>query len=112
MSYSTYKLDTQIKVYNLAAASVGTYGREQGGYDMQHPTTLWASVDWQRGVRGLREGSVDNYDVLLIRTRYSSALVRKSRIEYDGDLYAIESYHADKSANTIQITARELTALG
>ena len=69
---------------------------------------VWADVTWSKGVKALREGALDAYDTVLIRMRWNNIVKRDSRLQYDGVTYQIQSLHADKQDNTIQITATEV----
>lgn len=70
--------------------------------------TVWADVTWSKGVKALREGALDAYDTVLIRMRWNDIVTRDSRLQCDGVTYQIQSLHADKQDNTIQITATEI----
>lgn len=74
----------------------------------QPAATVWADVSWSKGVKALREGALDAYDTVLIRMRWNNIVTRDSRLQCDGVTYQIQSLHADRQANTIQITATEL----
>lgn len=67
-----------------------------------------ANVTWSKGVKALREGALDAYDTVLIRMRWNSIVTRDSRLECQGVTYQIQSLHADRQENTIQITATEI----
>ena len=70
--------------------------------------TVWADVTWSKGVKALREGALDAYDTVLIRMRWNDIVTRDSRLQCNGVTYQIQSLHADKQENTIQITAQEM----
>ena len=55
----------------------------------------------------MRDGALDAYDTVMVRTRWRDDLTRNSCLGIDGVVYQIQSYHADYQANTIQITAIE-----
>ena len=74
----------------------------------QPAATVWADVTWNKGVKALREGALDAYDTVLIRMRYNDVVTRDSRLQHSGVTYQIQSLHADRQANTIQITATEI----
>ena len=67
-----------------------------------------ADVTWNKGVKSLREGALDAYDTVMIRMRWNNIVNRYSRLECDGVTYQIQSLHADRQGNTIQITATEI----
>lgn len=107
MAYESGKLDKRVSILNRGASVDGAFGRVAGEY--VEGATIWASVDWSRGVKSLREGAYDAYDVVMVRCRWRCDLTRESRLLYDGRTWQIDSFHADERANTIQITATELT---
>ena len=74
----------------------------------QPAATVWAGITWNKGVKALREGALDAYDTVLIRMRYNDIVTRDSRLQHDGVTYQIQSLHADRQDNTIQITATEM----
>lgn len=107
MSYLTGLLDKRITIYNRAESVETIYGRKGG--DFVAGAEISAGVTWSKGAVALQHGSIEHYDTIMVRTRYRSDLIRESRIWFEGAMYAIDSFHADKRANTIQITAHELT---
>jgi SPP1 family predicted phage head-tail adaptor len=74
----------------------------------QPADTVWADITWNKGVKALREGAMDAYDTVMIRMRWNNIVTRDSRLQCDGVTYQIQSLHADRQANTIQITATEI----
>ena len=59
-------------------------------------------------MKALREGALDAYDTVIIRMRWNNVVTRDSRLECEGVTYQIQSLHADRQDNTIQITATEI----
>lgn len=82
---------------NLSAKTVWTTG-----------STIHAAVDWTRGTRAMRQGSIDVYSTIMVRCRYTSELTKFCRLEWNDTYYIIDSFHSDKKENTIQITAFEV----
>lgn len=74
----------------------------------QPDATVWADLTWSKGVKALREGALDAYDKVVIRMRWNNIVTRDSRLQCDGVTYQIQSLHADRQENTIQITATEI----
>ena len=70
--------------------------------------TVWADISFSKGVKSLREGALDAYNTVLIRMRWNNIVTRDSRLQCDGVIYQIQSLHADRQANIIQITATEI----
>lgn len=103
MAYTSGMLKYRVTILNKQVAS--GFG-ETTSY--QPSATVWADVTWNKGVKALREGALDAYDTVLIRMRYNDIVTRDSRLQHDGVTYQIQSLHADRQANTIQITATEI----
>ena len=103
MPYSSDILKYRVTILNKQVA-VG-FG-ETTAY--QPAATVCADVTWSKGVKALREGALDAYDTVLIRMRYNDVVTRDSRLQCEGVTYQIQSLHADRQANTIQITATEI----
>ena len=103
MPYSSDILRYRVTILNKQVAS--GFG-ETTSY--QPAATVWADITWNKGVKALREGALDAYDTVLIRMRYNDVVTRDSRLQHGGVTYQIQSFHADRQANTIQITATEI----
>ena len=106
MSYSTEFLKKRVTILNRTAVDSSTQWGATTTYE--EVCDVWASVDWSRGTRALREGALDAYDTVLIRMRWNNIINRESRLRCDGVTYQIQSFHADKQDNTIQLTAQEI----
>lgn len=106
MPYTTGMMNQRVCILSLPESTDGEWGREQA--DWQELRTVWAAVDWSRGVKSMREGAMDAYDSIMVRTRYHQDIKRECRLRYDGKVYQIDSLHASREQNTIQITATEL----
>lgn len=103
MAYTSGLLKYRVTILNKQVAS--GFG-ETTSY--QPAATVWADVTWNKGVKALREGALDAYDTVLIRMRWNNVVTRDSRLLHDGVTYQIQSLHADRQDNTIQITAQEM----
>ena len=103
MAYTSGLLKYRVTILNKQVAD--GFG-ETTSY--QPATTVWADITWNKGVKALREGALDAYDTVLIRMRYNDVVTRDSRLQYGGVTYQIQSLHADRQDNTIQITATEI----
>ena len=103
MAYTSGLLKYRVKILNKQVAS--GFG-ETTSY--QPAATVWADVTWSKGAKALREGALDAYDTVLIRMRYNDIVTRDSRLQHGGVTYQIQSLHADRQENTIQITATEV----
>lgn len=67
-----------------------------------------ANKTWKKGQKALNEGSLDNVDTVMFRMRWNRIITRDCLLKCDGVTYQIQSMHADRRENTIQITATEI----
>ena len=103
MAYTSGLLKYRVTILNKQVAS--GFGETTS---FQPAATVWADVTWKKGQKALNEGVLDSQDTVLIRMRYNSIVTRDSRLQADGVTYQIQSLHADRQENTIQITATEI----
>ena len=103
MAYTSGLLKYRVTILNKQVAS--GFG-ETTSY--QPAACVNADGPWNKGVKALREGAMDAYDTVMIRMRWNNIVTRDSRLQCDGVTYQIQSLHADRQANTIQITATEI----
>lgn len=103
MAYTSGLLRHRVIILNK---QVATGFGETTSY--QPAACVWADVTWSKGTKALREGALDAYDTVLIRMRWNNIVTRDSRLKCDGVTYQIQSLHADRQENTIQITATEI----
>lgn len=103
MGYSAGILDRRVMIKNKVAGT--TFGSTT---TYQDAGCVYANVTWKKGQRALNEGMLDSQDTVLIRMRWNDIVTRESRLECDGVTYQIQSLHADRRDNTIQITATEI----
>lgn len=87
----------------------GRLGRNSGTVAFESLGVVWASVDFQRGLKAMREGAFDGTDYVLIRMRYNGAITRNSYLYYDGIIYLITEFKREYQDNIIQIKAQETT---
>lgn len=108
MGYSTGLLRERVTILNRGEAASTPWGRDGGGVAWHEAGTYWASVDYVKGLRALREGALDVYGTVLVRMRWNGAVGPRSRILHAGRLYVVlgETFHADRQANTIQFNAQ------
>lgn len=108
MSYTSGMMKHRITVQNRKAAVRGKFGIDSTGPEWEDTCTVWAAVDFVKGLRAMREGALDIYSVVMIRTRYTKAITERSRILYEGKTYQVlgETLHADFQANTVQFNAQ------
>ena len=105
MGYSAGFLNHRVLIRNKKSPTEQTFGETT---EYEDAGCVWANVTWSKGVKALHEGALDAYDTVLIRMRYNDVVTRDSRLQHGGVTYQIQSLHADRQENTIQITATEI----
>ena len=108
MAYSSGMLNKRIIIARRAASETGRAGRDSGGIKYKVIGTFWAAEDFSKGVKALRNGAVEAYNVVMFRLRWHECITRSCIIKYDGVWYEIESCNPDRVNNQIQITAHEM----
>lgn len=111
MPYSSGILTKRAKILERRESGEGAFGRGSNGAKWVEIVEVSANLSWNRGTKAMRLGMLDAYDVVMIRMRYNGLIRRDHRIEIDGTTYQIDSFHASRKEDTIQITATELTAV-
>lgn len=107
MAYSAGMLDKKITFYRRATAEDGKYGKNSAGEKYELVGTFNAAEDFNKGVKSLRLGAVEAYDVVMFRMHYRKGIDRWCIIKYNGVWYEIESFNANQREDQIQITAHE-----
>lgn len=105
MGYSAGMLKYRVAILNKKDADKIPFGAKA---EYEQVACVHADVTWSKGVKSLREGALDAYDTVLIRMRWNNIVTRESLLECDGVRYQIQSLHADKMENIVQITATEI----
>ena len=105
MGYSAGMLKHRVAILNKKDADKIPFGAKA---EYEQVACVHADVTWSKGVKSLREGALDAYDTVLIRMRWNNIVTRESLLECDGVRYQIQSLHADKMENIVQITATEI----
>ena len=67
-----------------------------------------ANLTWKKGQKALNEGALDAQDTVMFRMRWNSIVTRDCRLQCEDVTYQIQSLHADRLENTLQITATEI----
>lgn len=107
MAYSAGMLDKKITFYRRVTAEDGKYGKNSAGEKYELVGTFNAAEDFNKGVKALRLGAVEAYDVVMFRMRYRKGIDRWCLIKYNSVWYEIESFNANQREDQIQITAHE-----
>ena len=108
MAYSSGMLNKRVSILVRDKGKEGDFGKNSGGRDYTYGASVWAAVDFVRGVKTLREGAYDAYDRIMVRMRWNSTIDRQSRLIWQGKTFQIESFNEEKQQNIIQVTAVEL----
>ena len=100
--------DKRVTIQNRKEAQVGKFGKNSAGIVFENTCTVWAGVDFVKGMRAMNEGAVDVYGVVMIRMNYTDKINPRSRIVYNNDTYQIlpETFHADERDMKIQFNAQ------
>ena len=107
MAYSSGMLNKRITIACRAEDNSNQFGKQgQARYTILGQ--FWAAEDFNRGTKAMREGAVDAYHTVMFRMNWYPGIERWCIIKYDGMWYQITSFHADRQANTIQMTATEM----
>ena len=107
MSYSTGMMSKRVGVLSRMAARDGEFGRGSSGQAYVVSQVVWASVDFVRGLKALREGAMDAYDTVMFRLRWNPGVTRESLLWHSGHVFEIQQLNAERQRNQLQITAQE-----
>ena len=107
MSYSTGMMNKRVAVLSRMAARDGEFGRGSSGQSYVVSQVVWASVDFVRGLKALREGAMDAYDTVMFRLRWNPTVTRESLLWHDGRMYEVQQLNSERQRNQLQITAQE-----
>ena len=112
MAYETGMMEMRVKVLKRAADTTETFGKSgQPKYEWLRQAGdhgLWASEKFDKGMKSLRDGAVDAYDIVMFRMRFNAYIDRWCLIQYQGKWFQIQSCNEDYQTNEIQITAKEM----
>ena len=106
MGYSAGMLKHRVAILNKKDADKIPFGAKA---EYEQVACVHADMTFSKGVKSLREGALDAYDTVMFRMRWNNIVTRESLLEYEGVRYQIQSLHADKMDNIVQITATEMT---
>lgn len=101
-------MNKRIKIAKRVDSTGGDFGRSSGGQKYTMLGEFWASEKFDKGMKSLREGAVDAYDIVMFRMRFNADIDRWCLIQYHGRWYQIQSCNEDFQTNEIQITAKEM----
>lgn len=105
MSYQRGFLRDRITLWNPTRKD-SEYG---AGYIKYTPMAkVWANVSFVKGQRAMRNGEVDVYQTVMVRLDCHAMLTKRTRIEYDGRFWIIDSFNRDFGQNECQLTMFEI----
>lgn len=107
MGYSSGILNRRVTFIRRVTPERGAFGHNSGSGRYERVGTVWAAVDFSRGLKAMREGALDAYDTVMVRLRWNGSVSRDCLLQVDGKTWQIESFNESFSGNQIQITARE-----
>ena len=103
MSYSSGYLHNIVTIRNKVVAT--GFGETTSWQDAG---CVHARKIWKSGNKVLRESALDAIDVVIFRMRWNNIIDRDCLLECEGVRYQIQSLHADRHEDTLQITATEI----
>lgn len=105
MGYSAGMLNYMVSVLKKKEPGEKSFGAKT---EYEHVACLHCDLTWKKGQKALNEGALDNIDTVMFRMRWNNIITRDCLLECEGVTYQIQSLHADRRANTLQITATEI----
>jgi len=108
MAYSSGLLNKKIAIWAVNRDNqTGKAGRGSAGVKYDCLGCVWGAITWSKGMRAMREGALEAYDVVMIRMRWNSLVDKDSRLTCEGKTYQILQFNSDRRENQIQITAQQ-----
>ena len=105
MGYSASILRWHVAILKKKEPAEKAFGEKT---EYEQVACVHANLTWKKGQKALNEGALDNVDTVMFRMRWNNIITRDCLLECEGVTYQIQSLHADKQDNTIQITATEI----
>ena len=105
MGYSASILRWHVAILKKKEPAEKAFGEKT---EYEQVACVHADVTWKKGQKSLNEGALDSIDTVLIRMRWNNIITRDCLLECQGVTYQIQSLHADRMEDTIQITATEI----
>ena len=105
MGYSASILRWHVAILKKKEPAEKAFGEKT---EYEQVACVHANLTWKKGQKALNEGALDNVDTVMFRMRWNNIITRDCLLECDGVTYQIQSLHADRQENTIQITATEI----
>ena len=101
-------LNKRVKVAKRYADPNGERFGKSGQPKYEILGTFWMAETFNKGVKSMRECSLDAYDAVMFRCRFNKDIDRWCLLQYRGKWYQITSFNEDYQENQIQMLATEL----
>ena len=102
-------MDMRVMVARRATNTQETFGKAgQTKYEWLRQAGdhgFFASEKFDKGMKSLREGALDSYNILMFRMRYVKGMDEWCLIQFNGKWYQITSFNESYRNNEIQVTA-------
>ena len=105
MGYSASILRWHVAILKKKEPAEKAFGEKT---EYEQVACVHANLTWKKGQKALNEGALDNVDTVMFRMRWNNIITRDCRLQCEGVTYQIQSLHADRQENTLQITATEI----
>lgn len=105
MGYSTNMLRWHVAILKKKDPGERAFGAKT---EYVQVACVHANMTWKKGQKSLNEGALDSIDTVMFRMRWNNIITRDCLLECEGVTYQIQSLHADRRADTLQITATEI----
>ena len=105
MGYSASILRWHVAILKKKEPAEKAFGEKT---EYEQVACVHANLTWKKGQKALNEGALDNVDTVMFRMRWNNIITRECLLECEGVTYQIQSLHADRMEDTIQITATEI----
>ncbi len=105
MGYSAGILRWRVAILKKKDSGDRAFGAKT---EYEQVACVHANLTWKKGQKSLNEGALDAQDTVMFRMRWNNIVTRDCLLECEGVTYQIQSLHADRREDTIQITATEI----
>lgn len=104
----------RVTILNRRDQVAGRFGINMESVTWEDCGTVWASVDFAKGMRSLNAGALDAYAVVLVRMNWNNDINMRSRIVCEGITYQVlpETFHIDQHLNIVQFNAQAIVEKG
>ena len=107
VGYSAGMMNKRVTIAKRLKDQQGSFGNSQPKYEVIGD--FWAAENFNRGMKSLKDGNFDAYDIVMFRLYYNEQFDRWCILKYQGKWYQIQSFNADYQTKKVQITAIEMS---